>query len=121
MSDGIIDRAALRRLLDLIGGDPDDLDELLADFRETAPQLASQINAAAEIGDLETLRIAAHTLKSNARDFGATRLSSFCETLDRDCRNGAVSDPRAVADAIRSEEALVRQALSGICAEDLRD
>ena len=33
-------------------------------------------------GDVDRLRIAAHTLKSNARDFGALGLSSLCEALE---------------------------------------
>jgi HPt (histidine-containing phosphotransfer) domain-containing protein len=121
MTDDVIDRAALRRLLDVIGGNPEDLNDLLEEYRNTAPELASQISVAASSGDLEKLRIAAHTLKSNARDFGATRLSSLCDNLERNCRNGAVPDWRGMAEAIDSEEAAARQALSSINAEDICD
>lgn len=119
MSDDIIDRAALRRLLDVIGGDPADLNGLLEDYRSAAPELASQIGSAAASGDLDALRIAAHSLKSNARDFGAMRLSILCDDLERDCRNGAVSDPLAAASAIASAEAAARQVLCHITADDL--
>ena len=121
VNDGVIDRAALTRLLVAIGGDPQDLDELLEDYRSTAPSLAAQIRSAAGSGDLEALRIAAHTLKSNARDFGAMRLSSLCEKLERDCRSGAVSDSQSAAEAIAVEEAAARQALDALSADDLAD
>ncbi len=114
MSGGIIDRAALRQLLDVIGGDRDDLDELLEDYRSTAPDLAAEISVAAEAGDLDRLRIAAHTLKSNARDFGALRLSSLCEALERECRAGLVADARGSAAAIFAAEADARRALDDV-------
>lgn len=119
MSDDIIDRSALRRLLELIGGDPADLQELLEDYRSQAPELASRISAAARSNDLEALRIAAHTLKSNARDFGARRLSTLCAGLERDCRNGTIADPHSKAEAICSEEAATREALSRLVAGDI--
>ncbi|MCL5776930.1 Hpt domain-containing protein [Limibaculum sp. FT325] len=114
MTGSIIDMSALHRLLDLIGGDPADLRELLADYRDIAPGLAAQIDSAARSGDLDTLRIAAHTLKSNARDFGAMRLSTLCEALERQCRDGALHEAASQAAAIVREEAAARQALDAV-------
>ena len=119
MNDGAIDRSVLRRLLELIGGDPEDLRDLLRDYQDQAPELASRIGAAARSNDLDALRIAAHTLKSNARDFGAMRLSVMCEALEQECRSGAVTDPVSKADAIASEEAAARQALGNVAAEGM--
>lgn len=119
MTEDAIDRAALRRLLDVIGGDPEDLAELLEDYRTAAPELAAGIAAAAVDGDLERMRIAAHTLKANARDFGALRLSSLCAELERECRAGAVADPHGSAAAIAAEEVTTREALACMSADDL--
>lgn len=119
MSEGMIDLSALRRLLDLIGGDPEDLKDLLRDYQEQAPELASRIDAASRSGDLDALRIAAHTLKSNSRDFGAMRLSAMCEELEKECRGGAVADPVSKAEAIVAEEAATRQVLGEVAAEDI--
>lgn len=119
MDSGIIDRAALRQLLDVIGGDRDDLDELLEDYRNMAPDLAAEMFDAAEAGDLDRLRIAAHTLKSNARDFGALRLSSLCEALEKECRAGSVTDARGSATAIVTEEAAARRSLDDVDLEEL--
>ena len=119
MSDDIIDRSALRALLELIGGDPEDLRDLLEDYRTQAPELASRITAAARSNDLDALRIAAHTLKSNARDFGAMRLSALCAELEQDCRSGTLADPLSRAEAISSEEAAAREALDAVAANDI--
>ena len=119
MTDGIIDIAALRHLLEAIGGDPEDLDELFEDYRSEAPDLVAQISEAAAAGDLERLRIAAHTLKSNARDFGSMRLSALCEELEHECRTGAVANPLGMAETIAAAEIAARQALGEIRANDL--
>ena len=119
MAGEIIDLAALRRLLEAIGGDAEDLDELFEDYRSEAPELAAKISQAAAGGDLEGLRFAAHTLKSNARDFGATSLSALCENLEHECRSGAVADPLGMAETIAVAESAARQALGEISASDL--
>lgn len=119
MNEDGIELSALRRLLELIGGDPEDLRDLLRDYQNEAPELASRIIAAAHAGNLDALRIAAHTLKSNSRDFGAMRLSAMCKELEQECRSGAVADPVSKAEAIAFEEAAARQALSNVATEDI--
>ena len=79
MTDEIIDKAALDRLLAVIGGDPEDLQDLLEEFETSTPDTLAKMQAAAAEGDLEALRISVHSLKSNGRDFGATRLAAACE------------------------------------------
>ena len=81
MSEELIDRDAIARLLDVIGGAPDDLAELLDDFETEGPATLAKMQTAAEAGDLTSLRISSHSLKSNARDFGATELARNCEML----------------------------------------
>ncbi len=111
MKDNNIDESALVRLLETIGGDMDDLRELIDDYSEDAPALVGTINAAVEKGDTEALRIAAHTLKSNARDFGAIRLSALCENLEHACREGMPNDAKAAADEISAADSEARRAL----------
>jgi len=106
MAEDLIDRAALQRLLEVIGGDPDDLAELIEEFETTTPKILQKMQEAATAGDLQALRISSHSLKSNARDFGATALAGACETLEHACRDGSVNDPTgsvsAIADALES-------------------
>ncbi len=116
MKNDNIDESALVRLLETIGGDVEDLRELIDDYAEDAPALVGAISAAAEQGDTEALRIAAHTLKSNARDFGAVRLSALCESLEHACREGVPNDAKAAADEISAADSAARRAL---CEVDL--
>ncbi|SDL53942.1 Hpt domain-containing protein [Aliiruegeria lutimaris] len=114
MEDDQIDRGALRKLLALLGNDPAELEDLLSDYYQDAPDLAQRIVDSAARGDVEALRIASHSLKSNARDFGALRLSDLCADLEKECRAGSPRDPQQAAQAIRLAEETARQALSEI-------
>jgi len=80
MSDPI-DRTALERLRRTLGDA--DTRELIGTFLSEAPKLLASIRSAAEAGDLERLRLAAHTLKSNAATFGAMPLSEIARALER--------------------------------------
>lgn len=119
MESDLIDRAALKRLLEVMGNDPGELEDLLGDYNEDAPDLVRRISDAAARRDLEALRIAAHTLKSNARDFGALRLSTLCAEVERACAAGGPADPRDAVERITREEEAARQALSEISFDEL--
>ncbi len=119
MSDIIIDIAVLARLLNVVGGDPEDLQELIEDYMEIAPGLAADIRAGAAAGDWKAARIAAHSLKSNARDMGAIHLSNLCAALEQQCKEGNVASPEEAIAAIEEQEAVARQALATIKVEDV--
>lgn len=111
----LIDREALRRLLKVVGNDPDELAELVGDYLEDAPELASRIVEAADNGDRDAFRISAHTLKSNARDFGAVRLSELCAAAEAASISTAdVTDLAAAASDIALAEKAVRRALATV-------
>lgn len=76
-----LNRAALDKLRSLVGND-DDFAELVASFLEEAPQLMKSLVASSAAGDLATLRRSAHSLKSNARDFGADELAEVCSRIE---------------------------------------
>lgn len=114
MTDDVIDTTALTRLLQTIGGDVDDLRELVDDYEEDAPALVAVILEAAGAGDDEAMRVAAHALKSNARDFGAACLSDLCEDLERACREGGPVDAMRAAEKIAAVEREARCALGEV-------
>lgn len=80
----MLDRAAISALLDLIGGDRADLVDLIASFADEAPRHLAAMTEAAQGGDGATVRRAAHTLKSNARDLGALAFAADCAALEAD-------------------------------------
>ena len=114
VSNDIIDQAALNRLLEVIGGDPEDLAELIEEFETTTPKTLAEMQVADTSGDLDALRISAHSLKSNGRDFGATALATACETLEHACKIGDVADPVAQVSAIGDVLTEARAALSNL-------
>lgn len=119
MADDTIELPALQRLLEVIGGDRADLSELIDDFVAGAPELVAQMQAASAAGDTAALTRAAHTLKSNARDFGAVRLAAMCAELERTSREGAVPDAAASIAAIAREEEMARRTLGALNVEDI--
>jgi len=119
MHEKAIDLSALRRLLEVIGGDPDDYAELVGDYIGSTPNLAAEICNAAGSMDWETVFRTAHTLKTNARDFGAMRLATLCASLEAAAKQGCVESPEAIISEIEIEEAAARQALQEIRIEDV--
>lgn len=117
MSTNLIDEDALKRLLALIGDDPDDLDELIDDYLEVAPKLAKTILGTSESRDIDAMRIAAHTLKSNARDLGAIRVAERASAVESACKDGDIEAAIAVAADIEAESAAANETLSRLKAE----
>ncbi|MGE5138715.1 MAG: Hpt domain-containing protein [Rudaea sp.] len=83
MSDtGVIDRAALKRLFEILGKDPQMLGEMMDEFFEDAPTFIARMRSALERGSAEELRIAAHSCKSNSASFGALALAEKCRAVE---------------------------------------
>lgn len=95
MSSETIDTAALAKLKDMIGGDTEDLAELVDDFVSSFPQQVTLMRSQSTDQDWSALRITSHSCKSNARDLGAHALSELCARLELQCKNGAPTDPDA--------------------------
>jgi HPt (histidine-containing phosphotransfer) domain-containing protein len=109
--DDTLDPAALRYLLEVTGGDVAFVDELVDTFLDDAVAQLGAMRAAAAADDVEALVRPAHSLKSNAANVGATRLSELCRGLEADARALAVADGAARVRAVDDEFAAVREAL----------
>lgn len=107
---GQINDAAIDMLLDLIGGNPAMFSELVESFRAEAPRLFADLEAGAR-EDAGRLRIAAHTIKSSAGDFGATTLADQCAELERMGTTGELDGALDLAIAATAEWDAVEQAL----------
>jgi CheY-like chemotaxis protein len=93
--------------LEAMTGDPAFVAELVETFLREGPALLKMIRRS----DIDDVRRAAHTLKSNAATFGATALAELCQALE-----GAANEPGydAAADLpvrIEAEYARVAAAL----------
>lgn len=108
----MIDRSALEQLKQALGDDPADLIDLIDTFLGEAPEILAEMDRAAAAGDLVMIRRKAHSLKSNARDLGATALAGLCAWLEGDLRDGR--DPGDLAlrvNALRAEWSRVEATL----------
>ena len=72
-------------------GDAAFVGELIDTFLADAPALLATMRRSQEQEDADTVRRAAHTLKSNGRTFGATALADACEELEHAAKTGAVA------------------------------
>lgn len=82
-SQHTIDRSALDQLLETVGGDESFLAELIQTFLEEAPRMLAEIRQALGEQDAEHLRRAAHSLKSNAAQFGAGQLQALSLQIEQ--------------------------------------
>jgi HPt (histidine-containing phosphotransfer) domain-containing protein len=96
-----IDKDALERLRDIVGGDEADLKELIESFLDEAPGLLDALMASRESPDMNAMRRAAHSLKSNAKDMGALAMSELCARIEHSSAAGTVPDPADFEDVKR--------------------
>ncbi len=87
-----LDPAALQRLSDMVGGEPDLLIELINSFFEDGDSLIVALREALEQSDTSVLHRAAHTLKSLAANFGANTLSGLCKDLEEMSKSGILEE-----------------------------
>jgi HPt (histidine-containing phosphotransfer) domain-containing protein len=102
----ILDGSALERL-ESATGDPAFVAELVETFLRDAPALLTTLHRA----DADQVRRAAHTLKSNARTFGATALAELCQALESAAHQGALDAAARLPARIEDEYARVAGAL----------
>jgi CheY-like chemotaxis protein/HPt (histidine-containing phosphotransfer) domain-containing protein len=107
----LLDPAALERLREAAGGDAGFLKEMFATFLADATGLLAQMHQSLEGGDAATLRLAAHTLKSNSANFGATVLSDLCRDLEMMAKIGVLEEGAEKLALIEAEWVQVRAAL----------
>lgn len=114
MSDdfrNVLDQGALDALDDVTGGDPEFFAELVHTFLDDAPTLIAGMRRGLATGDASEVRRLAHGLKSNGRDFGATRFADLCATLEHNTADGQLASATDMIDTIETEFATVKRAL----------
>jgi CheY-like chemotaxis protein/HPt (histidine-containing phosphotransfer) domain-containing protein len=106
---GVLDPAALAQLREM-AGDPSLMRDLIDAFLENAPGLVGQLG-----GDkAEEVRRAAHTLKSNARTFGAADLADLCQKLEERARAGKLDGVGDLARQIEEKYERAAAALNAV-------
>jgi HPt (histidine-containing phosphotransfer) domain-containing protein len=99
--------------------DPTFVRELISTFLSDAPHLVGALRNAIEEHNPEELRIAAHTLKSNGRTFGATALASLSEELELSAQTGMLEGAGELVTRIENEYTRVERALGALAGHRL--
>lgn len=94
-----------------VGDDPAFVAELIGEFIEEAPRQLQTLREAATTSQAEAARRAAHTLKGNARTFGAEVLASLCLEAETAAAAGDLDTVRQRLDSVEAEWSRVREAL----------
>jgi PAS domain S-box-containing protein len=111
---GTINRGALDQLLESVDGDRGFLNEMLAAYCQDAPKQIAEAKRALAAGDADTLRRAAHSLKSTSASFGALRLSAACKQLETLATAGDLDHAATCIAQIEAEYAATEAALKAI-------
>jgi histidine phosphotransfer protein HptB len=98
-----LDDQVLIELRQSVGGDQEFVSELIDEFVEDAPRQLQSLREAVTAGDAVAARRAAHTLKSNARTFGAGALGLSCQEAEAAAVKGHLEAVRPLVDPIGEE------------------
>jgi len=108
----VLDASALERLRDTLGKQADILLPTLIDsFFHDAIEVQRNAQQALKQSRTDDLRRAAHTLKSNAKNFGGRELARLCQELENRAKENNLEGAEELLTSIAHEYAKVRAAL----------
>jgi HPt (histidine-containing phosphotransfer) domain-containing protein len=110
----MLDNDATNALIELVGEDREALAEIVDAFLEEAPQRLAELRRGIESGDAALVGRAAHTLKANARTFGAAQLALLSEEVETAARTGDLAPASAHIDELDEEWRALQPALGAL-------
>ncbi len=106
-----IDPDGFARLAELAGGDEVFLDELVDTYALDGEDQVARLRAACADADMPAIVIAAHSLKTNSANVGATGVAELASAFEADARAGSVDPGSARVEAIAAAFEAARAAL----------
>ena len=103
MSEPLIDKEAWERMKSMTG--PAFLVELIDVFLKDSPDLIKQMRSGLAADDIESVRRAAHSLKSNSASFGASRLAGVARDLEMMGKGGSLDGAQSKLSEVEAEYA----------------
>jgi len=110
----------IRRIEDLLGGDPEALSSLVLEFAASGSALLALIESAVAKSDRVGLAAAAHSLRGAVLPFGARPLAVLCARLEALAAAGPVVTCGAFSSAVAEEFQRVLGALQALAAKAVR-
>lgn len=86
--DVIVDQTILAQLREILA---DEVDGLLQNLFQTAPQQITEFSSAQANGDLVTAARIVHTLKSSSGNLGLVAFASLCREAENSARQGQMT------------------------------
>ncbi len=111
-SGSAIDTSVLEELYEIM---EEDFVGLLLTFLQNSPNQLAEIEKAVVAGDLASLVLPAHSLKSSSANVGAMTLSELARELEMSARAGTTEGVQAVFERTRSAYEGAREELTAIC------
>jgi HPt (histidine-containing phosphotransfer) domain-containing protein len=93
------------------------LAELIDVYRSDSPQLIAQMRIGLAAGDIESVRRAAHSLKSNSASFGANQLANAARELEMIAKAGTLDGAGSKLATIEAEYQQLLPALEALLNE----
>ncbi|NMQ29567.1 response regulator [Candidatus Accumulibacter phosphatis] len=93
------------------------VNKVVGAYLADTPRRLAQMHAAAAAGDAETLRKAAHALKSSSANVGAEQLATLCRELETLARKETVDGAKPLLEVVEFEIPRVLASLATILAE----
>lgn len=91
--------------------EPHMMNDLLRIFLDTTPVRLEKLAHAERTGDIQTVQIIAHSLKSSCAYLGARRMNALCLQLEQMCASKQPLDASRLVHQIKSEYSQVKIAL----------
>lgn len=101
VSNTTIDPTVFQTLKEAVG--EDFIGELIETYLNDAPKLIAEIRRTLKEGNTEVMRRAAHSLKSNSGNFGATRVVELAKALEITAKSGALEGAPEVLNQLELE------------------
>jgi HPt (histidine-containing phosphotransfer) domain-containing protein len=101
MTESLIDREAWEMMKSMT--EPAFLAELIDVFLKDSPEQIEHMRAGIAAGDIEVVRRAAHSLKSNSASFGANRLTAASRELEMAAKGGTLEGAAPLLAAVEAE------------------
>jgi HPt (histidine-containing phosphotransfer) domain-containing protein len=86
----MLDYVALATLLELVGSDPDFVDQLVDEYLADAPRQVAAVRAAFDAGDPAGLVQPAHKLKGTSLNLGGMRVAEVARSIEEHGRTGTL-------------------------------
>jgi CheY-like chemotaxis protein len=120
VENAVLDRQALGRIRALHRpGGPNLLAKVLGLYSSSSLALTDAIRTAAQSSDAESVRQAAHALKSSSANVGAMAFAELCKEVEVAAAQGRIDQARVLVDGLLVEHRKVLQALQALEAQNI--